>query len=152
VFANHVRFPRYQPGGDRHWVRAPPRIPDWPGSESYTGELLHSAAYRTPAPYVGKCVLVVGAGSSAMEIAHDVATGGAAKVWLAVRTTPNIMLRALPGGFPSDFIASPLYDAPVWFADAIAELGRRISIGDQREGAVPQPFRYLHEVDTRRER
>ena len=116
-----------------------PRIPDWPGSESFTGELLHSAAYRNPASYVDKCVLVVGAGSSAMEIAHDVATGGAAKVWLAVRTTPNIMLRALPGGFPSDFIASPLYDGPVWFADAIAELGRRISIGDLTDFGLPKP-------------
>ena len=116
-----------------------PRIPDWPGSESFTGELLHSAAYRNPAPYVEKCVLVVGAGSSAMEIAHDVATGGAAKAWLAVRTTPNIMLRALPGGFPSDFIASPLYDAPVWFADAMAELGRRISIGDLTNFGLPKP-------------
>ena len=62
----------------------------------FGGEVLHSSAYRNPLPYKGKRVLVVGAGSSAMEIVHDVATGGAAKAWLAVRTPPNIMLRALP--------------------------------------------------------
>ena len=116
-----------------------PRIPNWPGRETFTGEMLHSAAYRNPAPYLDKCVLVVGAGSSAMEIVHDVATGGAAKAWLAVRTPPNIMLRALPFGFPSDFIAAPLYSAPTWFSDTMAELGRRISIGDLTEFGLPKP-------------
>jgi cation diffusion facilitator CzcD-associated flavoprotein CzcO len=64
----------------------PPVVPEWPGRDRFAGELLHSSAYRNPASFAGKRVLVVGAGSSAMEIAHDLATGGAAKVWLAVRT------------------------------------------------------------------
>ena len=63
--------------------------------------MLHSSEYRNPGPYQGKKVLVVGSGSSGMEIAHDLATGGAAKVWLAVRTPPNILLRSLPGGCPA---------------------------------------------------
>ena len=75
-------------------------------------ELLHSSVYRKPGPYQGKNVLVVGGGSSGMEIAHDLATGGAAKVWLAVRTPPNIMLRSLPGGLPGDLVSLPLYRAP----------------------------------------
>src|SRR5262249_52700003 len=73
-----------------------PYIPDWPGRTSFTGELLHSSAYRNPNGHRGKRVLVVGAGSSAMEIAHDSASGGAAATWLSVRTAPNIMLRTLP--------------------------------------------------------
>ena len=32
-----------------------------------------------------------------MEIAHELAKAGAAKVWLAVRTPPNILLRHGPG-------------------------------------------------------
>src|SRR2546426_1805829 len=28
-----------------------PFLPDWPGSDSFTGELLHSAVYRNPDPY-----------------------------------------------------------------------------------------------------
>jgi cation diffusion facilitator CzcD-associated flavoprotein CzcO len=116
-----------------------PRIPDWPGSENFDGELSHSAAYRNPMQYVNQRVLVVGAGSSAMEIVHDIATGGAAKAWLAVRTTPNIMLRSLPGGFPSDFIATPLFNAPPRFADAMAELARRTGIGDLSEFGLPKP-------------
>ena len=89
----------------------------------FTGEVLHSSAYRNPGPYQGKNVLVVGGGSSGMEIAHDLATGGAAKVWLAVRTPPNIMLRSLPGGLPGDLVSLPLYRAPS--ASPTRSAGRR---------------------------
>lgn len=116
-----------------------PRVPDWPGKGGFDGAVLHSSAYRNPAPYVGKRVLVVGAGSSALEIVHDVTTGGAAKAWLAVRTPPNIMLRALPGGFPSDYIANRLYDSPTWLADAMGQVARRIEIGDLTEFGLPAP-------------
>lgn len=116
-----------------------PRIPDWPGRELFTGEFLHSAAYRNPEPFEDKYVLVIGAGSSAMEIVHDIATGGAARAWLGVRTPPNIMLRTLPGGFPSDFLANVLCGAPPWLADALSAVGRRVTIGDLTEFGLPTP-------------
>ena len=114
-------------------------IPDWPGRDGFTGELLHSSTYRNPTAFTGQRVLVVGAGSSAMEIAHDLASGGAAEVWLAVRTPPNIILRALPGGLPGDLIATPLYHAPIRLADAIARAARRSAIGDLTEFGLPIP-------------
>jgi len=114
-----------------------PRIPEWPGE--FMGEVLHSSDYRNPGPYQGKNVLVVGGGSSGMEIAHDLATGGAAKVWLAVRTPPNIMLRSLPGGLPGDLVSLPLYRAPVRIADAISRAARRKNLGDLREFGLPIP-------------
>jgi hypothetical protein len=49
------------------------------------------------------------------------------------------MLRELPGGLPSDLLASALYDAPTWFADAMAELARRVSIGDLTDYGLPKP-------------
>jgi Pyridine nucleotide-disulphide oxidoreductase len=116
-----------------------PYVPEWPGKDGFAGELLHSCAYRNPAPYLGKRVLVVGAGSSAMEIVHEVATGGAAKAWLAIRTPPNIMLRALPGGLPGDLIATPLYHAPVRIADAIARRARLANLGDLSDFGLPMP-------------
>ncbi|WP_018599731.1 NAD(P)/FAD-dependent oxidoreductase [Mycobacterium sp. 155] len=116
-----------------------PRIPDWPGLSSYRGTVLHSANYRNPKPYLGKRVLVVGAGSSAMEIVYDVASGGAAQAWLAVRTAPHILLRALPGGFPSDYIANRLYDAPLWFADAVSRVALRVHVKDLSEFGLPTP-------------
>jgi cation diffusion facilitator CzcD-associated flavoprotein CzcO len=85
-----------------------PLISQWPGADGFSGKLMHSSAYRNPARFQGNRVLVVGSGSSGMEIAHDLATGGADKVWLAVRTAPNILLRSLPGGLSADWIAKPL--------------------------------------------
>lgn len=116
-----------------------PRIPDWPGKDSFPGEISHSSQYRNPGPYAGKRVLVVGAGSSAMEIVHDVATGGAECAWLAVRTAPHIMIRALPGGFPSDYLATPLFDAPTWLADAVSRVGHRLDVGNLAEYGLPTP-------------
>src|SRR4051794_34087968 len=73
-----------------------PVVPDWPGKGSYPGVLVHSSAYREPAPYRGRHVLVVGAGNSAAEIAVDLADAGA-RVDLSVRTPPNIVRRSTLG-------------------------------------------------------
>ncbi|MDT5081620.1 MAG: hypothetical protein QOJ80_6257 [Mycobacterium sp.] len=116
-----------------------PVLPAWPGATTFDGELLHSASYRNPAPFAGKRVMVVGAGSSGMEIAHDLATGGAAKVWLAVRTPPNILSRRGPAGLPGDAVAVPLYHLPPWMSDVMARTARRVTFGDLSEFGLPIP-------------
>jgi hypothetical protein len=120
-------------------LQSVPVLPDLPGGDAFAGEMLHSSAYRNPVPYQGKQVLIVGPGSSGMEIAHDLATHGAAKVWLAVRTPPNIMLRLGPGGLPGDLIAVPLYHAPIRIADAISRKARLANLGDLSEFGLPIP-------------
>lgn len=114
-----------------------PLIPDWPGRDSFGGRLLHAADYRNPRPFIGQEVLVVGAGCSGMEIAQDLAEGGAARVWMAVRTAPNIVLRQGPGPVPGDLIAVTLWHAPVRFADAFARFGRKMDFGDLSEYGLP---------------
>ena len=116
-----------------------PVIPDWPGREGYPGPILHSSQYRNPRPFQGDRVLVVGAGSSGMEIAHDLAHGNAAKVWLAVRTPPNILLRDAPGGIPGDMIGVVMLHLPTRVADALARFARRMSIGDMSKDGLPVP-------------
>lgn len=74
-----------------------PRIPDWPGRDTFTGELLHAARYRAPAPYADRDVLVVGIGNTGAEIAADLAEGGASRVRIAVRTVPHIVRRSTAG-------------------------------------------------------
>jgi glycine/D-amino acid oxidase-like deaminating enzyme len=96
-----------------------PHVPEWPGMCGFTGELLHSSAYRNPTRYVGKRVLVVGCGSSAMEIAH--------------------MMRSGPGGLPGDVIATPLYHLPPPIADRIARRARLRAIGDLTKFGLPIP-------------
>jgi cation diffusion facilitator CzcD-associated flavoprotein CzcO len=116
-----------------------PAIPDWPGRERFRGELLHSSQYRNPDAFRGRRVLVVGPGCSGMEIAHDLADGGAAKVWLATRTPPNILLRQGPGPVPGDLIAVWLWHMPVRVGDAVARFARRMDVGDLSEYGLPAP-------------
>ena len=116
-----------------------PHIPQWPGAAGFSADIVHSSEYRNPAPYQSRNVLVVGSGSSGMEIAHDLATGGAGRVWLAVRTPPNILLRSLPGGLPGDLISRPLYRLPIGVADAIGRTARRKNLGDLTEFGLPIP-------------
>ena len=74
-----------------------PRLPDWPGRDTFTGELLHAADYRNPAPYAGRDVLVVGIGNTGAEIAVDLVEGGASRIRIAIRTVPHIVRRSTAG-------------------------------------------------------
>jgi hypothetical protein len=116
-----------------------PFIPDWPGRDRFAGEFLHARDYKRPAPFAGRRVLVVGPGCTGMEIAFDLAEGGAAKVWLSARTPPNVLLREGPAGVPGDVIGSVLLHAPVRFADWFANFGRRMDVGDLTELGLPVP-------------
>src|SRR5690606_38634392 len=49
-----------------HWD---PRMPSYPGE--FTGEMLHSHAFKSAAPFRDKRVLVVGGGNSACDIAVE---------------------------------------------------------------------------------
>ncbi|MEU3228050.1 NAD(P)/FAD-dependent oxidoreductase [Streptomyces sp. NPDC006976] len=60
-----------------------PHRPDLSGIDTYTGTLLHAADYRSPEPFDGQRVVVVGAGNSAVQIAAELA--GRARVTLATR-------------------------------------------------------------------
>jgi len=70
-----------------------PYVPDWPGRQAYTGQLRHAREYRNPVPFAGLDVLVAGVGNSGSEIAADLGEGGARRVWIAVRTPPQIVRR-----------------------------------------------------------
>ncbi|MGC5309861.1 flavin-containing monooxygenase [Micromonospora zamorensis] len=60
-----------------------PHLPALPGQDTYGGEVRHVAHYRRPEPYAGKRVVVVGAGNSAVQVAHELAAH--AQVTLATR-------------------------------------------------------------------
>ncbi|CAG9821332.1 unnamed protein product [Phaedon cochleariae] len=45
-----------------------PVVPEIPGEEIFRGEIQHSHTFRSPEPYEGKRVLVVGAGPSGLDI------------------------------------------------------------------------------------
>ena len=83
-----------------------PRRPDWPGLDTFPGDLRHSADYREPSAYARRHVLVVGAGNSATEIALDL-LGVGATVTLSVRTHPTSSA-ATRSACPANCSASPV--------------------------------------------
>jgi cation diffusion facilitator CzcD-associated flavoprotein CzcO len=112
-----------------------PFVPEWPGRERFRGRLLHAAYYRNPDPFRALDVLVVGPGSSGMEIAYDLAEGGAARVRLSVRTPPNMIVRA-PAG---PLFASALLKLPPRWSDRVMSFVRSKEIGDLTEYGLPVP-------------
>ena len=121
-----------------------PYVPPWPGRDGFTGELVHTAAYRRPDPYRGRRVLVVGAGNSAAEIALDVAEGGAAEVLLAVRTPP-ILLAHEWHGIPVTWFAVAGTLAPAPVRDLGTRVLSRLMFGDLSAYGLPAPQRGMTE-------
>jgi putative flavoprotein involved in K+ transport len=72
-----------------------PFRPSLPGEGDFIGELSHVGDYRNPAPYVGKRVIVVGAGDSAAQIANELAP--VASVTLATRHPLRFMPQRIGG-------------------------------------------------------
>ncbi len=114
------------------------QVPHWPGVETYPGEVVHSARYRSAAPYRGRDVLVVGPGNSGAEIAVDLAEGGASRVRLAVRTPPHIVRRSTLG-WPAQRTGVLVRHLPVAVVDAVARAQVRVSVPDLSAYGLPRP-------------
>jgi len=115
-----------------------PYLPHWPGADGFTGELLHSSAYRNAEPYRGRDVLVVGSGNSGAEIAVELVEKGAARVRVAVRTPPNIVRRDT-FGVPSQLVGIALKPVPSRAMNRIGTVLRRLTIPDLAPYGLPAP-------------
>jgi thioredoxin reductase len=62
-----------------------PRQPQLPGRDAFPGVQMHSHDYRRPDPFIGKRVLLIGAGNSGADIAQELADVGASAVYLSSR-------------------------------------------------------------------
>jgi cation diffusion facilitator CzcD-associated flavoprotein CzcO len=86
-----------------------PRMPVYPGT--FSGEILHARAYRSPRQLRDKRVLVVGCGNSAADIVSDAVHGGS-QVLLSIRRgywfVPKFIL-----GFPTGDILGYAELAPL---------------------------------------
>ncbi|WP_433872878.1 ArsO family NAD(P)H-dependent flavin-containing monooxygenase [Saccharopolyspora sp. CA-218241] len=70
-------------------TRGAPHRPHHPGLERFTGRVLHSADYRSPADFRGQRVLVIGGGNSAAQILAELST--VADTTWATRRPPRFM-------------------------------------------------------------
>jgi len=115
-----------------------PHVPDWPGADGFTGQILHASRYRDPAPYAGWKVLVAGVGNTGAEIAQDLAENGAASVHLAVRTPPHIVPRS-QGPWAAQYTGLLIRHLPTALVDALAVPVRRSSVPDLAHLGLPIP-------------
>ncbi|MFF3340727.1 flavin-containing monooxygenase [Streptomyces flavidovirens] len=120
-----------------------PHVPEWPGRDTYPGELAHAAYYRNPRPYEGKDVLVVGTGNTGAEIAVDLVEGGASRVRLAVRTVPHIVRRST-AGWPAQATGILVRRLPVRLVDRAGDLMCRIAAPDLSARGLPRPTTGLY--------
>jgi putative flavoprotein involved in K+ transport len=113
-------------------------LPDWPGLDSYTGELIHSGSYKNAEPYAGKTVLVVGTGNSGAEIVVDLIEGGAKHVQMSVRRSPTIMLRD-SNGMPGQLLGVMLRPMPEPVMNKLWPVLQRSVVGDLTKYGLPEP-------------
>ncbi|WP_420630633.1 flavin-containing monooxygenase [Candidatus Leptofilum sp.] len=105
-----------------------PYMPSWPGQEQFSGEIMHSSAYKNGSAFANKDVLVVGFGNSGGEIAIDLHEHGA-KPTIAVRSPVNVVPRDL-AGIPILSIGILLSIFPPVVADLLAAPLLKLTIGD----------------------
>ncbi|MEU8031357.1 NAD(P)/FAD-dependent oxidoreductase [Streptomyces sp. NPDC049099] len=123
-----------------------PDTPRWPGRSTFTGTLLHSAHYRSPAPYRGRDVLVVGAGNSGTEIASVLAGAGAERVRISVRTPPNILPRSSARWHAAGRLTEVL---PLAWRDRTSLLTQRLAVPDLTSRGLPRPRTGLYTRNVR---
>lgn len=117
-----------------------PNIPKFKGE--FTGELIHSAKYKSADLFRDKRVLIIGAGNSGCDIAVD-AIHGAKKVDMSVRRgyyfVPKFVL-----GKPADAIGGKL-TLPYFLKQRVDAALLKVFIGDPTRFGFPKPDYKLYE-------
>ena len=63
-----------------------PYMPEVPGRDRFRGTVLHATQYKEPSPFVGKRVVVVGAGNTSVDVCQDLVEAGAQSVTMLQRS------------------------------------------------------------------
>ncbi|PUZ57272.1 hypothetical protein GQ55_5G416800 [Panicum hallii var. hallii] len=108
-------------------------VPEVPGLEGFPGKVMHASEYRSAVGMKGKSVLVVGCGNSGMEIALDLAEGGAITS-IVVRSELHILTkRILNLGVTLGFYL------PIWMIDKVVLLLCYLVFGDTSKHGLRRP-------------
>jgi hypothetical protein len=120
-----------------------PRMPEYPGT--FAGEVLHSRHYKTPDIFVGKRVLVVGAGNSGCDIAVESALH-AERTVLSMRRGYHFLPKFWQGA-PIDRINENLLKKriPLFLRRWLGSRVERTSFGEPGRYGLPAPDHRLFE-------
>jgi hypothetical protein len=133
-----MRYSAVLVASGHHWD---PRYPEpaFPGAGTFTGEQLHSHHYRTPEPFTGQRVLVLGIGNSACDVAID-CSQAAARTLLAMRRGTHIVPKYLLG-VPTDHLTLMRLGTrmPLAVQQWVVALLVRIAQGRVSRHGLPKP-------------
>jgi putative flavoprotein involved in K+ transport len=118
-------------------LNARPHLPDWPGAEGYTRELIHACDYSQPDRFADRDVLVVGVGASATDIAVELASTGSGRVRLSVRTPPLIYRRNGATALMSQLVKHGWVPAPLF--DRLSLMLHDLLYGDLSAYGLERP-------------
>jgi hypothetical protein len=127
-----------------HWDPRWPE-PPFPGSDDFEGEQIHVHHYREPDVLVGKRVLVLGIGNSAVDVAVE-SSRIAEKTFLAMRRGAHVLPKFI-NGKPVDESAPP---AMTRLPRSVQRffLGRmlKLAVGEMTDYGLPKPDHKLLEA------
>jgi dimethylaniline monooxygenase (N-oxide forming) len=127
-----------------HWKPRWPE-PPFPGAEDYEGEQMHVHHYREPDVLVGKRVLVLGIGNSAVDVAVE-SSRIAEKTLLAMRRGAYVLPKFL-GGTPIDESAPPFMSRlPLAVQRFFFARLLKMSVGEMTDYGLPKPDHKLLEA------
>ncbi|WVZ55571.1 hypothetical protein U9M48_006212 [Paspalum notatum var. saurae] len=114
-------------------------VPRVKGRERFTGEVLHSSAYRSGERFKGKRVLVVGCGNSGMEMCLDLCERGATP-FMSVRSGVHVLPREMFGRSTFGIAMSLLkWRLPIKLVDWLLLLVARLVLGDTAKHGLRRP-------------
>jgi hypothetical protein len=116
-----------------------PKIPQYPGQDGFTGEILHSAGYKDPAVLRGKRVLVVGAGNTGCDLAVEAAQQ-AARTFHSTRRGYYYNPKYV-NGRPADQVADTLLvlRLPLPVRRFLFGVTQKVVVGDYGKFGLRQP-------------
>ncbi|XP_074579555.1 putative indole-3-pyruvate monooxygenase YUCCA10 [Curcuma longa] len=119
-------------------------IPGVPGLETFPGDVVHSATYKSGEAYSGDRVLVVGSGNSGMEIAYDLCDHGA-KTSIVIHSPIHVFTKELI------YLGMVMLKyLPVVVVDALVLLIANLKYGDLTKLGIVRPSRgpFRTKIDT----
>jgi len=109
-----------------------PRMPAWPGRDSFGGELLHAAEFGDIERYRDRKILVVGAGNSGSDILNHLAGIETGQVWVSVRHGPVVFPTRLLG-LPVQLLSPVMELLPLRVVDRMLALTEFAAFGNLRK-------------------
>jgi cation diffusion facilitator CzcD-associated flavoprotein CzcO len=127
-----------------HWK---PRWPEpaFPGVDGYEGEQMHVHHYREPDVLVGKRVLVLGMGNSAVDIAVE-SSRIAEKTFLAMRRGAYVLPKFLAGKPVDEWATPAMSRLPVPVQRFFFNRMLKMAIGEMTDYGLPKPDHKLLEA------